>query len=420
VLLGTHPVAQPATTEPRNAETVIAKEKASSRDLFDKLIKAAGISEPIQLVFLKDFSTLNGFFVGGCYEKLGVMGQDLRAYQSPAIYISHGALWADRETFPTVTGFIMAHELTHYSRALSSPDRSCERTHRSLGPAELKREELAADRGAVRLLTKLGFDGAKSAETALRIMCARELMGCPGESWDHPSLGERVTAIRNAGVEFLLQEISFPLYAEEGAPFVGTAFNWMPSKSHILKVVATAGHVWAALVRHSRDHESPPQVKQLCVTADSCFPVRPRQGWSTDDLIAYSEKDPIDFAYVWQTSDGEQKTRYAAIASADPAIGETCYSLGADEKDQRGLAILQYLGKKDGHLLLRHVDGFLMKPGTSGSPVVNSSGEIVGISVRSSDEKRTVRATSIRPLTGLIEGVVDFDSGTRRTAIPEE
>lgn len=385
-----------------------------SRDLFAKVLNGARIDEPIQLIFLKDYSTVNGYFSGGCYENLRVNGKDLQAYQSPAMYISYGALWADRETFPRITGFILAHEATHYVRTSRSEEKSCEKSHRQLTPAELKNEELEADKGAVRLLTEIGFDGAKLSEAALRMMCERELMGCPRQSPDHPTLDERITVIRNAGLESLLREISFPLYAKERAAYVGTAFNWKPSKSHVLKVVATAGHVWADLFKHSQDKEAPPEAREFCTSAGSCFPVKARRSWSLDDLIAYSEKDPIDFAYFWQASDGAEKTHYATIASAEPRKGDICYSLGADEKDNRGLAILEYLGKQEGHLYLKYVGGYFMRSGTSGSPVVNALGEVIGISVRSSEERGIVRATNIRPLVHLVEEVMEFDAGAQQ------
>jgi hypothetical protein len=420
LLSGTNLMLHLRVAEAGDAERIVSNEIRLSRDLFARLLNAAGISEPIHLVFLNDFSTVNGYFVGGCHETLHVVGKDVQAYQSPAIYISYGVLWADRDSFPTLTAYILAHEAAHFARAVSAPHQSCEATRRAATAAETKNEEFQADRGAVLLLTRLGFDGARLAESALRTMCQRELMGCPRESSDHPTLDERITVIRHTGLEMLLQEISFPLYARADGPLVGTAFNWRPSKSHILKVVATAGHVWGDLFRYAENNPLPEEVRRFCVSAESCIPVKMHRGRSLDELIAYSEKDPIDFAYFWQASDGEQKTRYPTIASEEPAIGEICYSLGADERDNRGLAILEYLGKRDGHMLFRQTGGYAMRSGTSGSPVANSSGEIVGISVRASEEKRTVRATSVRHLAELVEGVVAFDSGSPRTDTPQE
>jgi hypothetical protein len=391
----------PPLAEAKPPESIISSELAQTRDLFEELLRAAGVSEPIPLVFLKDFSAVNGFFAGGCYEELHVYGKDLEAYQSPAIYLSYGSLWVDKGSqFPTTAGYIIAHELSHFLRALHSRDLSCA-SGRQRTNEELKHEELEADRGAVRLLTKIGLDGAKLAEAGLRTLCERNPMACPREAPDHPPLIERLDAMRYANIEGLLQEISFPVYAKEDGPFVGTAFNFKPTHNHVFKVVATAGHVWADIFRYRQKANRPQEDGEYCDAAGRCVKLRARDDFGMEELIAYSEKDPIDFAYLWEVSEGEQKTRYAPIASTEPKIGDTLFSLGMDEKDGRGLAILEYLGEKDGYLFLKYVGGCFMKSGTSGSPIVNASGEIVGISVRSSEEKKIVRGTNIRIIAGL-------------------
>jgi hypothetical protein len=434
VALGFDFSAEPVPASAGHGEGLIADEIKHARELLAQLLAAADISAPLHLALLEDFSIVNGYFVGGCYETLRVGDGVVRAYQQPAMFISYGALWADKgASSPAVTGYILAHELSHYARALSSPDRGCERTRRLMMAAhetapgspdsdltepehqdliaELKNEELEADRGAVLLLTRLGFDGAAMAEQALRVMCER--MGCPRESSDHPTLETRIATLRTAGIEALLRDITFHLYAKPGTPFVGTAFNLRPSRSHITKVAATAGHVWRELLERSA---AQPEVQVFCESTDRCIPIRMRQGWTLDDVVAYSERDPIDFAYFWDRSSGEQATRYPVVASAEPEIGETCYTLGADEHDRRGLATLRYLGTNGGYLYFQHTGGPFMRPGTSGSPVVNAAGALIGISVRSSEQRGTVRATNVKTIVGLAEQVTsaDADADTER------
>jgi hypothetical protein len=419
-----------------HGEALISSQVEQATELLARLSSVAGLPVPLPLTFLEEFSIVNGFFVGGCFETLHVGERVVQAYQSPAMFISYGALWADKGSrSPDVTGYILAHELAHYARALSAPDRACERTRRLMmaaqaettgdrhdqpGEAErqrlienLKNEEIEADRGAVVLLNKLGFDGASMAERALRVMCER--MGCPRESADHPTLEARIDAIHTASVQALLEDITFQLYVKPGTPFVGTAFNLRPSRSHIRKVAATAGHVWRELLKSSAVS---PDVHRFCDADDRCIPIKLRQGWTFDDVVAYSEQDPIDFAYFWDRSSGESTTRYPTVAAAPPKIGDTCYSLGADEHDRRGLATLRYLGRNGGYLYFKHIGGPFMRPGTSGSPVVNAAGELIGISVRSSEERGTVRATNIQTIIDLAEQVMTGDAGPDAVQTP--
>lgn len=197
-----------------------------------------------------------------------------------------------------------------------------------------------------------------------------------------------------ADLEKFLKEITFPLYADPRYPFICTGFNIKPSKSFVRMMAASAGHCEAMIKDPTR--------------------AVPYSDYAEDNpiFVANGANGPLDLMIFWKTSSGELSDKFAVISKETPEPGKLYYSLGMDEKDNRGLAILEFMGYLGGYLRFKYIGGLDMIKGTSGSPIVNDAGEVIAVSVAYDSRLKAMegfdaRATDIKPFSPLIDMVVE-------------
>ncbi len=384
------------------AQGLVSNERYDAEVAFKKLLKVATLRDetPVgPLDFVSVYDVVTAVTRGGCVEG----GMLVEA----SVVVTDGALWAAHRGDTDIIPWLLAHEIAHLERRASSPTPlSCDELRR-IYEVRGKFEEMEADQESILLLTRAGYADAEGiAIRGLEMACTRTMTGCPQASSDHPGFRERVASMQAVGeLNHFLSDITEP-YIVAGSPghkLLCTGFRVSPYRNAVMDIVASAGHCWESSYRNEEPEED--RQVQMCTGEGNCYRVSLRQHrWAP---IGVFTEDPLDFVLMFQTGGGTIAP-HPVIPAAVPVVGTVYYGLGIDAPGNRGLSMLEYVGNEDGFLKFRHIGGLPMDEGSSGSPVISASHELIGISSNMLKATGETRATDMRLIMPLLQHILDY------------
>lgn len=391
------------------AEDLVANERDVAQTILNKLLLASAVRGRPQVVtldFVHDFSTVTAWMKGGCVS--GSQAGRKGVLIEPSVVITDGALWAAQNGANAVIPWLLAHEVAHLERrASSSSSQSCE-DRVAMYAVSGRSEEIEADKESIMLLSRAGYADAESiAIQGLETACTRTMMGCPRASPDHPGFDERVASMRAVGeLERFLAAITAPYVVPgpSGRALLCTKFTVSPHLNGVRDITASAGHCWKSKYRNEKME---PEF-QTCGRNGLCY-----RASSNDRAapIGLFTEDPLDFVLLFEDGRG-LNAPYPKMSETGPVIGQVYYGLGIDEACNRGLSMLEHLGSTDGFLKFRHIGGLPMDEGSSGSPILSASLELVGISSNMLKATGETRATDIRLIAPLLRSILNYRPAT--------